>query len=176
VPLARLARAGRLPLPAEDDVLRQARAIRAELRRGGLRRYEVSNLARPGFESVHNRLYWAGASYLGLGAGAYGSAPASATSIPLRYGNLRDPGAYLSAIADGRLPTAEEDPLGARELAEERVLLGLRTREGVSLDGLPAGEVASLVRARLAVRRGERLVLTARGLDVHSAISERLLP
>ena len=47
-------------------------AIRAALRRAGLRRYEVSNFARPGFESVHNRLYWSGESYLGLGAGAAG--------------------------------------------------------------------------------------------------------
>jgi oxygen-independent coproporphyrinogen-3 oxidase len=176
VPLARLRREGRLPLPADEDVVAQARAIRGELRRAGLRRYEVSNFARPGHESVHNRLYWCGEAYLGLGVGAYGVAPATATATATRYGNAREPGAYLAAIDAGRLPTAEEDRLGAREVAEERVMLGLRLREGIPLDGLAGAEVASLVRARLAVRRGGRLVLTSRGLDVHSAIAGRLMP
>jgi oxygen-independent coproporphyrinogen-3 oxidase len=174
VPLARMRREGRLPLPGDDDVVAQARALRAELRRAGLRRYEVSNFARPGFESVHNRLYWAGAAYLGLGVGAYGYVPATPTGT--RYGNARDPGSYLAAVEGGRSPTVEEDRLGAREVAEERVMLGLRTREGIALDDLAAAEVSALVRARLAVRRRGRLVLTSRGLDVHSAIAGRLMP
>jgi putative oxygen-independent coproporphyrinogen III oxidase len=56
-PLARLRRAGRLPLPPDEEVVAQARALRGALRRGGLRRYEISNFARPGFESVHNQPY-----------------------------------------------------------------------------------------------------------------------
>jgi putative oxygen-independent coproporphyrinogen III oxidase len=186
VPLGRMQREGRLPLPDDADVLRQARAIRGALRRAGLLRYEVSNHARPGFESVHNRLYWAGESYLGLGAGAYGfhptapggetSAPAGGEAVAVRYGNHRDPGAYVAAIDGGLLPTAEEDVLGPHEVHEERVLLGLRMREGIPLAGVVEAEVAALVRARLAARRGDRLVLTSRGLDVHSAVAERLLP
>jgi putative oxygen-independent coproporphyrinogen III oxidase len=175
VPLARMRREGRLPLPDDDDVLGQARAIRAALRRAGLRRYEVSNHAREGFESVHNRLYWAGESYLGLGAGAYGFVR-TGTGIAVRYGNHREPGAWLAAVEAGKEPTGEEDRLGAHELAEEALLLGLRTRDGIPLATAPPREVTSLVRTRLAVRRGGRLVLTSRGLDVHSAVAERLLP
>ena len=177
VPLARMRREGRLPLPGDDDVLAQARAIRAELRRAGLRRYEVSNFGRPGFESVHNRIYWAGGAYLGLGAGAYGYVPAEdSAATALRYGNAREPAAYLALVEAGRLPTAEEDPVGPHERAEEATMLGLRTREGIPLAGTPPGEVDALVRARLGVRRADRLVLTSRGLDVHSAIAARLLP
>ena len=79
----------------------------------------------------------------------------------------------------GRLPTAEEERLDATALARERVLLGLRLAEGLPLEALPPGrerEVESLLRARLAVRRGDRLVLTARGMDVHGAVAERLAP
>src|SRR6266511_789485 len=100
VPLARMRREGRLPLPTEDDAARQGAAIRAALRRAGLRRYEISNFARPGRESVHNRLYWEGESYLGLGAGAYGCLRADAGA--LRYGNARDARTYLDLALGGR--------------------------------------------------------------------------
>jgi oxygen-independent coproporphyrinogen-3 oxidase len=175
VPLARLRRQGRLPLPSDDDVLAQARALRAALRQAGLRRYEISNFARPGHESVHNRVYWSGESYLGLGAGAYGYVGGPDGGV--RYGNARAPEAWLAAVEEGRLATAEEDRLGAREAANERRMLALRTRSGLALDRVPPerrGEVLSLTRGRLAVVRGGRLVLTSRGLDLHSAVAERL--
>jgi putative oxygen-independent coproporphyrinogen III oxidase len=175
IAFVRLARAGRLPLPSPDDSVAQARAIRAALRRGGLRRYEVSNFARPGRESVHNRLYWQGERYLGLGAGAYGCRPDGGDA--LRYGNHRDANRWLADVEAGRLPTADEDRIDARAARNERVMLGLRTTAGVALDALSAAqrrEVDRLVRGRLAVVRGGCLVLTSRGMDVHSAVSERL--
>jgi oxygen-independent coproporphyrinogen-3 oxidase len=175
VPLARLRRQGRLPLPEDEDVLAQARALRSALRRAGLRRYEISNFARPGFESVHNRIYWRGESYLGLGAGAYGYRGSAAGG--LRYGNARAPEGWLAEVEAGRLPTVEEDRLGPREAANEGRMLALRTRDGLPVASVPPGrrgEVESLVRSRLAVVRRDRLLLTSRGLDVHSAIAERL--
>src|SRR6266568_5556577 len=177
-PLARLRREGRLPLPGDDEVVAQARAIRGALRRAGLRRYEISNFAREGFESVHNRLYWRSESYLGLGVGAFGCRHAVDGARALRWGNARTPLAYLDAVEAGQLPTAEEDRLGPRELAEERMMLALRTREGVAVEEVVSArraEVAALRRARLAVVRAGRPVLTSRGMDVHSAAVERLM-
>jgi oxygen-independent coproporphyrinogen-3 oxidase len=175
-PFARLARAGRLPLPPDEDVVEQARAMRSVLRRAGLARYEISNYARPGFASVHNSLYWESESYLGIGAGAYGCVHGRGGAT--RWGNLRDPTAWMSSVEAGRLPSAEEDRLGARELAEERIMLSLRTRRGLSKDAIPTskrGEAEALVRARLAAFVGDRLVLTSRGMEVHSAVVERLI-
>jgi oxygen-independent coproporphyrinogen-3 oxidase len=175
VPLARMQRAGRLPLPPEEDSARQGAAIRTALRRLGLRRYEISNYARPGRASVHNALYWEGESYLGLGAGAYGCVRNDAGA--LRYGNARDARAYAEAVLEGRLPTAEEDRVGARDVRNERLMLALRTVRGAEVGALSerqAREVDEAVRRRLAVRRGGRLVLTSRGMDLHSAVSERL--
>ena len=175
VPLARMRRQGRLPLPSEDETRAQGEAIRHALRRAGLRRYEISNFARPGRESVHNRLYWDGESYLGLGAGAFGCLRGEGRSY--RYGNLRDAGAYMDAALGGRLPTAEEDEVPPGADRNERLMLALRTRDGAPLAALSARqahEAAEAVRRRLAVRRGGRLVLTSRGMDLHSAVSERL--
>jgi oxygen-independent coproporphyrinogen-3 oxidase len=175
VPLARLRRAGRLPLPSDDEAARQGAAIRAALRRAGLRRYEISNFARPGRESVHNRLYWSGDSYLGLGAGAWGCRRREAGS--LRYGNARDARTYVEAALAGRLPTAEEDHIGPAAERNERLMLALRTSGGAELRSLSprqAREAGEAVRRRLAVRRAGRLVLTSRGMDLHSALSERL--
>ncbi|ABS24481.1 radical SAM family heme chaperone HemW [Anaeromyxobacter sp. Fw109-5] len=176
VPLARMRREGRLPLPSDDEVAAQAAAIRAALRRAGLRRYEISNFARPGLESAHNRLYWTAESYLGLGAGAYGCARGEAGSY--RYGNLRDARAYLDAALGRRSPTAEEDRIAPAAERNERMMLGLRTLEGVplaTLSPIQSREADRLVRRRLAVRRRGALVLTSRGMDLHTSIAERLL-
>jgi putative oxygen-independent coproporphyrinogen III oxidase len=175
VPLARAARSGRLVFPGDDEAVAQARAIRAALRRAGLRRYEVSNFARPGLESVHNQLYWDGESYLGLGAGAAGCLRGEAGAV--RWQNLRGADAWLEAVEAGRLPTGEEDRFAAPADRNERLMLALRTRRGAALEGLgEAGqrEVVALLRRRLAVRRGGRLVLTSRGLELQSAVAARL--
>ena len=177
VPLARLRREGRLPLPSEDETRAQAAAIRAALRRAGLVRYEISNFARPGRESVHNRLYWDGESYLGLGAGAYGCLRGPPGGESVRYGNVRDARAYADAALAGRLPTAEEDRIAAPAERNERLMLALRTRAGAPISALSPAQVreaGEAVRRRLAVRRAGRLVLTSRGMDLHSALSERL--
>jgi oxygen-independent coproporphyrinogen-3 oxidase len=176
VPFVRMAREGRLPLPSDEEAVAQGRALRAALRRGGLRRYEISNHARPGMESVHNRLYWECESYLGLGAGAWGCRRGEPESV--RYGNLRAAGAYLAAVEAGRRPTTEEDRIDPRAERSERVMLALRTTAGAALEWLgpsAARELEPLLERRLAVVRGRRLVLTSRGMDLHSAVVERLV-
>ena len=176
VPLARAARTGRLVFPGDEEALAQARAARAALRRAGLRRYELSNFARPGCESRHNRLYWEGESYLGLGAGAAGCLRGPEGGV--RWQDLRDADAWLAAVEAGRLPTGEEDRFDAAADRNERIMLGLRTVAASRWRWSPRRRPARWRRcggARLAVVRGERLVLTSRGLEVQSAVAERLL-
>lgn len=83
------------------------------LRSHGFERYEVSNFAMLGHESVHNSVYWQGGDYVGLGDGAHGR---------LSFGGK------IFATTDGRL--AEE--LTAAERAEELLLMGLRIKDGIS--------------------------------------------
>ena len=176
VPLARLARAGRLVFPGEDEVAAQGRAVAEVLAAAGLRRYEISNFARPGMESRHNLLYWRSEDYLGVGVGAVGCVRGAARGT--RWTDHREVGPWLAAVERGELPEADVEPLGPAELASERVMLGLRLAEGIELSLLPPGtarEVESLLAAGLAVRGDGRLRLTAAGMDVHSAVVERLL-
>jgi oxygen-independent coproporphyrinogen-3 oxidase len=175
VPLGRAVRSGRIRPPPEEEVLAQARAIRAELSRAGLRRYEISNFARPGFASAHNRLYWEGDSYLGVGAGAFGCLHQGEEAV--RWGNHREVGAWFADVEAGRLPTAEEDRLGPRQVRNERVMLALRTVRGIPAAELRAPqrrEVERLCRAGLASARRGRVRLTTRGLDLHSDAAGRL--
>lgn len=175
VPLARLVRAGRLTLPAEDEVLAQADALGDALERAGLRRYEVSNFARPGFESRHNLLYWNAESYLGVGAGAVGCLRADGSAI--RWSNHRGLADWFDAVEAGRVPSADEERLSAPQARNERLMLGLRTVRGIEAGLLSPAQLAearAAVEAGLAVLRDGRLSLTPRGMDVHSALSERL--
>jgi oxygen-independent coproporphyrinogen-3 oxidase len=103
---------------------------RAETRlaQAGLRRYELSNYARPGFEAVHNRRYWERAAVLGLGVGAFSTDPPAADApFGLRRANRRDLLGYLQCVEQGRSPEAEPpERLDAATARGEAVFLGLR--------------------------------------------------
>lgn len=120
---------GRL-VPADED-LEAAMFLeaRSTLEPAGYAAYEISNFARPGFESRHNRNYWRAGDYLGLGPGAHSHArlPDGAR----RWANRRDPAEYAeAALRDGRAVESDER-LDLRRAASEWLLLGLRTVEGI---------------------------------------------
>jgi oxygen-independent coproporphyrinogen-3 oxidase len=187
-PLSRQLDKGELVLPPDEDVVEMAQSIRDAYEAHGLRRYEISNHARPGFHSRHNALYWTGGEYLALGVGATGmlltSAPGERPS-GYRYVNLRGSDAYLRAAEEGQLPESSREALTPQELFEERLAMGLRLRSGVDWEAVCArygqdpaprrAEIARLIQHGLARLDGPRLVLTDAGADVHSAIAARLL-
>jgi putative oxygen-independent coproporphyrinogen III oxidase len=175
VPFARLSREGKLSFPGDDEVVAQGRAVAEVLGAAGFRRYEVSNFARPGFESRHNLIYWRSGDYLGAGAGAVGCVRQAGEAV--RWTNHREVGPWLAAVGAGELPTASEERIGPSGLRNERIMLSLRTAEGLEaavLEPERDREVAAMVRAGLAVVQGGRIRLTAEGMDVHSAVAERL--
>jgi putative oxygen-independent coproporphyrinogen III oxidase len=187
-PLSRQLDKGELALPPDEEVVEMARAIRDAYEAHGLRRYEISNHARPGFHSRHNALYWTGGEYLALGVGATGMLLTSGPGerpAGYRYVNLRGSDAYMRAAEEGQLPESSREALGPQELFEERLAMGLRLRSGVEWEAVCArygedperrrAEVARLVQHGLARLDGRRLVLTDAGADVHSAIAARLL-
>lgn len=94
----------------------------------GYRRYEGTSFARPGRESGHDRTYWTGRPYLGLGNGAHGYLP------PVRRWNLRDREAYRSAVRRGELPVAGKESPGPAGRRIERIRLRLRSERGLDVE------------------------------------------
>lgn len=148
-----LARKGRLPRLADDAVASLYLALEAHLAARGWVHYEVSNYGAPGAESDHNRAYWRGDAYLGLGAGAVGCVPvAGQAGHALRWRNDADAPAYVRAVLAGEAPPGETEALDPDTRVRESLLLGMRTLEGTDL---------ARVRAETGVdpRRGREAVL-----------------
>ena len=131
-----LARKGRLPIAPDDAVAEAFFAIEARLEARGLAHYEISNYARPGDEAQHNLGYWRGTDYLGLGCAAYGTI-GDAAGHAVRYRNVPDPARYVEAARAGDLAALveSEEPLDPETRLRERIMLGLRLRDGFDLEG-----------------------------------------
>ena len=181
VPMAKWVRQGRVEVAGPDRQADLGALVRQTLRAGGLERYEISNYAKPGAESVHNLGYWIGEPYVGLGVGAFGA------DYRARYGNTRMIAPYLEALGRGELPPGERDALDSDARLRERVFLGLRLVRGISLSeverdfGAASAEalrVAAkpMLERELAQLAGDGLRLTEAGMDLHSEIAARLIP
>jgi oxygen-independent coproporphyrinogen-3 oxidase len=127
-PLAERCRRGEVILPDEsrqaDFFLRTAEILEER----GYCHYEVSNFARPGRESKHNRKYWNHTPYLGLGPAAH------SFSGRERRWNRSSVDAYIADLESGREPVESREILSDEQLRLEALFLGFRTRRGICLE------------------------------------------
>lgn len=137
---------GELPTPDPDDEAAKYELVDELLGEAGYAWYEISNFARASasdrasgrasttFEhaSRHNLAYWRDWDWWGFGPGAHSHVGR------MRWWNVKNPGAYAGRLRAGVSPAAAGEILGEEERELERVMLGLRTAEGVELDGVPA--------------------------------------
>ena len=125
-PFAAAEAAGQLALPSEESAEEMYDYLMEELPAHGYARYEISNFARAGYESRHNRGYWRNVPYLGVGAAAHGYIDG------VRWGNEPDTERYIRTMQTGRSVRMPEDTERTREnVMEEYAFLALRTREGI---------------------------------------------
>ncbi len=172
---------GRIAEPGDELVEQHMELVEASLREAGIHRYEISNYARPGFEARHNSGYWNHENYLGFGPGAHSFWWAEDHASALRWENKSDLKAYLNS-PDNR---TEPETLILNELAEERLMLGLRTREGISPEELRSRYQYPLNEAQLEyidklvmkgrAKMGSSLQLTSEGLKIADAITLDLI-
>ncbi|MBF0570849.1 MAG: radical SAM family heme chaperone HemW [Candidatus Omnitrophica bacterium] len=138
----------------------------------GFKQYEVSNFSKPGFESEHNRNYWRGYPYIGLGVGAHGFTGRR------RYWNTSRLQDYLDLMAQGKDVIEGYEDLTDDQLIMEKVLFGLRMNEGIPWTLVPPAK-AELIQiwihgGFLSIEKGY-LKTTDRGRLLLDELSSRLI-
>lgn len=148
--LAGLVEQGKYTEASDEACSRQYSILCGTMADAGYHHYEISNFALPGREAVHNSAYWHHIPYLGLGPGAHsfllsgGSASCAAIgdipeegAVGIRRWNNPDLNAYLNAAESGDFGAVSGfEKLGPEELATEKIMLALRTSEGIDGDFL----------------------------------------
>lgn len=164
---------GRLEKPSDDllaDLYFLAHSILTE---AGYEHYEVSNYALGReFRSRHNVGYWNGTQYFGFGPSAHGYDGGGRRSW-----NVADLEAYVSLVSEGRSPEAGHECLKPAQRLLERLMLGLRTSDGMDLDA-PTPDAERLVSCWIAEglcgREGSRLKPTPRGMLMADGMAENM--
>ncbi len=128
-PLLHRIERGELQAVDEDLTVAMYYALVDEAAKHGYEHYELSNWAKPGFESRHNLKYWTGALYWAFGVSAAGY------DGQARWSNTRNIHEYLQRIEKGASPIAERTELDADDLQSEAIFLQLRLQHGVDLRG-----------------------------------------
>jgi oxygen-independent coproporphyrinogen-3 oxidase len=163
-------------LPTEESMAEFYELAQAELKTAGYLQYEISNWAKPGLESLHNRKYWRREPYLGFGAGAHSFAGAQ------RWANRHDPAAYVATISGGKSAIETVDAITSALALEEEFFLGLRQLSGIDLSRIErdygvslSGKVNELAARGMVEKRGDILCLPAGKLGVSNEVIVELL-
>ena len=164
-----------LSLPDEDAECDMYALCNGTLAAGGYQRYEISNFARPGFESRHNIKYWQGDDYLGFGVAAHSYFKGE------RFANSRDIAAYVR----GDDITEERRAIPKKEQMTEHVMLRMRMSDGICRSNFKArfgvsleefcGELSRYVNLGFMTDDGERVAFTERGIFVSNTILSDIL-
>jgi oxygen-independent coproporphyrinogen-3 oxidase len=163
-------------IPSEDNMASFYETAQEHLRAAGYHHYEISNWAKPGYESRHNLKYWRREPYLGFGAGAHSFVGGN------RWANAHDAADYVTALEDSRLPIEQHEILSAERALEEELFLGLRQLDGIDVDKIErdynvqlASRFDPLAKQGLLERSGNVVRLAQRKLSVSNEVFVELL-
>jgi putative oxygen-independent coproporphyrinogen III oxidase len=152
--------------PDDDDLADKYALADEMLIAAGRQWYEVSNWAVPGHECRHNRLYWAGGSYRGIGCAAH------SFDGERRWWNVRTPERFIERIAAGRSAEDGDERLDPSARRVEALTLRLRTRDGVPVDAISTADRDDL--EGLIELDDDRVVLTRAGRLLANEVALRL--
>ena len=170
------AAAGKLRgLPDEDTGADMFEVTQELTDNAGLHAYEISNHARPGAESLHNLIYWRAGQWAGIGPGAHGRLNLDggrfATETHLA------PMSWLTAVERDGSGESLRDVISPQDAQIEALMMGLRLREGVSLERLGGytNNINTLVSDGLLETTDTQLRTTPKGRPLLNAILRELL-
>ena len=163
-------------VPSEDEMAEFYEMAQEALGAAGYHHYEISNWAKPGFESKHNLKYWRREPYLGFGAGAHSFCGTQ------RWANRHDAAAFVAALSDGKSAIETVDAITPALALEEEFFLGLRQLSGIDLGrierdyGISLTEkVGELASRGMVEKQGDFLRLPAEKLSVSNEVIVELL-
>ena len=145
----------------------------------GFERYEVSNFAKPGYRSLHNSVYWDRKPYKAFGLGA------CSFDGTARFQNEKSLLPYLQMVESGQDPAVYTEQLTESQIRLEKVMLGVRRSQGISVEdlyeGLQTKEIDEIKRRIKVLEEqvllqwtNDRLVLTSAGLAIENEIVRQL--
>lgn len=120
---------GKTEEPSEEQSRKEFEFVIDTLAKYGYHHYEISNAAKPGFESKHNSAYWNFSPYLGIGPAAHSFDGKD------RYSNIANNPKYIKTLERNVIPT-EKESLTDSEAFNEILMLGLRQKKGVDVQKL----------------------------------------
>jgi len=137
----------------------------------GYEQYEISNYARPGFESVHNRAYWSGEDYLGIGPSAFSTVGLQ------RWQNVPNYREYIARLTSGRSAIGSTENLTPEMKRTEKIALSLRTRDGVPADllSIKPNETDEFLALGLLRQLNGNFALTKKGKSLADSVAEAFL-
>ncbi|PTF59015.1 radical SAM family heme chaperone HemW [Staphylococcus chromogenes] len=121
-----LYRKGKLILPSDTLGAEMYEHLMKKMKQTEMHQYEISNFAKSGHESQHNKVYWKNESYYGFGAGASGYVNGC------RYTNVKPVNHYIQHVTNNEKPILEKSFPTVKEQIEEEMFLGLRMNQGVN--------------------------------------------
>jgi len=179
-PLTELRNKGYLKEVDDDLELDQYRLVREILTDVGYQQYEISNYAKPGYESRHNKLYWSAGEYIGCGPSAHSHWQGR------RYGNIRNLDEYIRRMLAGESVLQFEEKLTPEAHAREALVMYLRLMEGVSrqefqqttgfdYQALCGEQINWLTEIGMVNAANDQLKLTPQGVFVSDAVFAELI-
>lgn len=161
-------------VPAGELSLRFLTLALDKLEQIGLRRYEISAFARPGYESRHNLGYWTGRPFLGFGPSAFSYWEKE------RFRNIANIHRYVKLLKEGQSPVDFREKLPYPADVKELLSVRLRLKEGVDLALFPIPTetetgIEKLKSLQLLTQAGSQLQLTERGMLFYDEIAAELI-
>ena len=166
---------GEIMMPDEDMDREMYHKAVDILNSYGLKQYEISNFAKPGFQCKHNLVYWRNEEYLGAGAGSHSKL------FRKRFWNVSTINDYIETINAGKLPVLGQEQLNKEDNMWESLFLGLRLNEGVNIKEFEmkyqidffqkyGKKLDYLIKNDLLMQTNENIKLASKGRDLSNIV------
>jgi oxygen-independent coproporphyrinogen-3 oxidase len=173
-PLKKQVENAEIVLPDEDEMVRIDTVVRRQLAEQGFQRYEISNYAKPNYQSKHNLKYWHNEEYLGIGCSAHSRMQNK------RFANTNNLKQYIANSHNAESMTFMET-ISQDQAVVETIMLGLRLTEGLNTQHVYEklginllkqfdAPIQRLISQKLMVLTDKQLTLTERGMDFQNTV------